>query len=106
MAFADSLDGWLTGGSFLRDASGSHFRDYSVTAGNGSAVLASAVSQPYGRAFLGQVIFADDYRGSRVVFGCDLRTEDVADHAELHLQVISEESAWPHVRSAASPAGT
>ncbi len=100
LAFADGLDRWELGGSFRRAAQGggrghpgargSHWQDYSAAAEDGSAILASAVPEPYGFAFLVQVIFADDYRGATVVFRGELRTEDVADHADLHLRVVTE----------------
>jgi hypothetical protein len=87
LAFADGLDRWQFGGSFRRGASESHWQDYSCTAGERSAILCSAVPEPCGSAGLQQMIAADDYRGTAVVFRGELRTEDVADKAGLHLQV-------------------
>jgi RNA polymerase sigma-70 factor, ECF subfamily len=105
LAFADGLDRWEFGGSFRRAAQGgglgqqtaigSHWDDYSGKAENGSAVLCSAVPQPYGYAFLRQAIFADDYRGAMVVFCGELRTEDVADQAGLTLRIIAERPLRP-----------
>lgn len=95
LAFTDGLDGWRFGGSFLQEASGSHWQDYSCTAEDRTVVLSSAVPHPYGFAFLGQRIFADDYRGAAVVFRGELRTEDVADDAGLLLQLITEARRVP-----------
>jgi hypothetical protein len=76
LAFADGLDRWLLGGSFAEHASDSHWRDYSCAAEHGSAVLSSAVPQPDGFAFLGQEMYADDYRGAVVTFRTEFRTEN------------------------------
>ncbi len=94
LSFGDGLNCWSLGGTFLREASGAHWRDYSCAAGDGSAVLSSAVADPYGRAILGQEIFADDYRGRAVTFRAQLSTEDVSGHAGLFLRVVSE--TMPH----------
>ncbi len=98
LAFTDGLDRWEFGGSFQRAAQGgghgqrhapgSHWQDYSCSAQDGCAVLASAVPQPHGSAFLRQAVFADDYRGAPVVFRGEFRTEDVADRAGLTLVVV------------------
>jgi RNA polymerase sigma factor (sigma-70 family) len=105
LAFTDGLDRWEFGGTFQRaaqggglgqqNAIGSHWDDYSCTAEDGSAVLCSAVPQPYGYAFLRQAIFADDHRGATVVFSAELRTEDVADQAALTLRIITDRSPRP-----------
>jgi hypothetical protein len=84
MAFADGLDRWELAGSFL-DAGRPHWRDYSRAAGDGTAVLASAVLEPSGFAVLFQEIYADDYRGRTVTFRGQLRTAGVAGQAGLHL---------------------
>jgi hypothetical protein len=84
MAFTDGLDYWEVAGSFL-DAGQSHWQDYSCTAAEPSAVLASAVPEPSGFAVLVQRIYADDYRGRTVTFRGQLRTTDVAGQAGLHL---------------------
>jgi hypothetical protein len=81
LAFADGLDRWDLSG----DEGRSHLQDYSCTAGSASVTLASAVPEPHGSAVLVQTIFADDYRGRAVVFHGELRTQDVAGHAGLHL---------------------
>ena len=83
MAFTDGLDYWELAGSFL-DAGQSHRQDYSCTAAERSAVLASAVPDPSGFAVLVQTIYADDYRGRTVTFRGQLRT-GVAGQAGLHL---------------------
>jgi RNA polymerase sigma factor (sigma-70 family) len=90
LGFDEGLDGWLFGGSFRDDPTGSHWQDYAASTREQSAVLASTVSQPHGSAFLGQAIWADDYRNSAVRLHGEIRAEDVADGAELHLQVVSE----------------
>jgi hypothetical protein len=48
-----------------------------------AAALSSAVPKPAGFAFLGQEMYADDYRGAVVTFRGEFRTEDPArpDHA-------------------------
>jgi hypothetical protein len=84
MAFTDGLDYWELAGSFL-DAGQSHWQDYSCTAAERSAVLASAVPEPSGFAVLVQTIYAEDYRGRTVTFRGQLRTTDVVGQAGLHL---------------------
>jgi RNA polymerase sigma factor (sigma-70 family) len=88
LGFDDGLDGWLFGGSFRDDPTGLHWRDYTASTRDQSAVLASAVPRPHGSAFLGQAIWADDYRNSTVNLHGEIRAEDVVDRAELHLQVV------------------
>ena len=85
LAFADGLAGWEFGGSFRQDPGESHWADYSCAAEGGSAVLSSAVPEPYGFAGLAQTIFAEDYEGRTVVFRAELRTQDVASQCGLHL---------------------
>jgi hypothetical protein len=84
MAFTDGLDRWELAGSFLA-AGRPHWQDYSCTAADRSAVLASAVPEPSGSAVLFQEIYADDYRGRTVTFRGQLRTTGVAGQAGLHL---------------------
>jgi RNA polymerase sigma factor (sigma-70 family) len=105
LSFADGLDRWVLGGTFQRaaqggghgqrDAVGSHWQDYSATAEDGSAILRSAVPEPYGLASLQQAIFADDYRGGTAAFRGELRTQDVAGQAALQLRVVTEGSPLP-----------
>lgn len=52
------------------------------------ALLRSAVSEPYGTAFLRQAIFAEDYRGTTVTFRAEIRTADVASQAGLGLWIV------------------
>jgi RNA polymerase sigma-70 factor (ECF subfamily) len=83
LAFAEGLDGWQLGGSFTEHASHSHWQDYSCTAEHGTAVLSSTVPQPTvpqpaGFAFLGQELYAEDYRGAAVTFRGEFRTDDTA----------------------------
>jgi hypothetical protein len=89
MAFTDGLDRWELAGSVL-DAGRPHWQDYSCTAADRSAVLASAVPEPAGSAVLVQEIYADDYRGHTVTFRGQLRTTGVAGQAGLHLA-----AGWP-----------
>jgi RNA polymerase sigma-70 factor (ECF subfamily) len=78
LAFADGLDGWRLGGTFTQHASHSHWQDYSCTVGDGTAALTATVPRPAGFAFLGQEMFADDYRGAVVTFRGQFRARDVA----------------------------
>lgn len=75
-AFASGLDGWLFGGSFTENVSDSHWHDYTCAAQKGTAVIASAVPEPAGFALLGQEVYADDYRGSTIVFRGELRVPE------------------------------
>jgi len=84
MAFTGGLDRWELAGSFL-DAGRPHWEDYSCTAADQSAILASTVPEPSGYAVLFQEIYADDYRGRTVTFRGQLRTTGVAGQAGLHL---------------------
>ena len=90
LAFADGLDRWQLGGSFTDHASHSHWRDYACAAEDGIAALSSAVPQPAGFAFLGQEIYADDYRGAVVTFRGEFRTEDTAGSAGLFLRIHTD----------------
>ena len=87
LAFADGLDRWQLGGSFTEHASHSHWRDYASAAEGGIAALSSAVPQPAGFAFLGQEMYADDYRGAVLTFRGEFRTEDIAGSAGLFLRI-------------------
>ena len=58
MAFTDGLDRWQLGGTFLRQGTGF---DYSATTEDGRAILAAAVPEPAGFAFLAQEIEPGDY---------------------------------------------
>jgi hypothetical protein len=86
LAFTDGLHRWQLDGTFLRQA-GLHDQDYSCTTEDGRAILAAAVPQPAGFAFLGQRIEPDDYRGRTVTLRGDLRTTDVTDRAGLVLRI-------------------
>ena len=85
MTFADGLNGWLFGGSFSENVSASHWHDYECVAQAGTAVIASAVPEPVGFAMLGQEVYADDYRGSTLVFRGEFRVP--AGRAGLFLRV-------------------
>jgi hypothetical protein len=84
MAFAAGLDWWELSEDFSV-AGQPHGRDYSCTAADGSAVIASEVPEPAGSAVLAQTIYADDYRGRTVAIRGQLRTTDIVGHAGLHL---------------------
>jgi RNA polymerase sigma-70 factor, ECF subfamily len=75
MTFSEGLEGWLFGGSFTEHASEAHWQDYTCVVEHGTAVVRSAVPQPAGIAFLGQEVFADDFRGSAVVFRGEFRVQ-------------------------------
>jgi hypothetical protein len=78
LAFTDGLDGWFLSGSFAEHPSHSHWQDYSSAADHGIAVLSSAVPRPAGFAFLGQEMYADDYRGAAFTFRGEFRTDGSA----------------------------
>jgi hypothetical protein len=67
-------------------ASDSHWQDYSSAAEDGVAALIDR-AQPAGFAFLGQEVYADDYRDTLVTYRGEFRTEDVAGRAGLFLRV-------------------
>ena len=98
MAFTDGLDRWQLGGSFLRQGTGF---DYSATAEDGRAILAAALPEPAGFAFLAQEIEPDDYRGRTVTFRGELRTDQTDGRAGLVLRVASPGRSRPP--QAASP---
>ena len=98
MAFTDGLDYWQFGGTFLRQGTGF---DYSVTTEDGRAILAAAVPEPAGFAFLAQEIEPDDYRGRTVTFRGELRTAQADGRAGLVLRVTGPGRSTPP--QAASP---
>jgi hypothetical protein len=98
MAFTDGLDHWQLRGTFLRQGTG---LDYSATTEDGRAILAAAVPEPAGSAFLAQEIEPDDYRGRTVTFRAELRTAEVDGRAGLALRAASP--GHPRPPRAASP---
>jgi hypothetical protein len=89
MAFADGLERWdLDRGFSGETGPSSHLTDYQVTAGDRSAILASAVSQPRGSATLVQTIFADDYRNATVTFSADVRADPATQEARLRAEIL------------------
>jgi hypothetical protein len=84
--FSDGLSRWDLDSGFRRDADSA--QDYSAAADGGCAFLASAVPRPAGSAALVQTIYADDYRGSAVLFRGDVRTEPLTEQAGLCLEVL------------------
>jgi hypothetical protein len=99
MAFTDGLDRWELRGTFLRQGTG---LDYSCATEDGRAILAAAVPEPAGFAFLAQDIDAADYRGRTVTFRGELRSTATADgRAGLALRAPSPGRSTPP--RAASP---
>ena len=92
MTFADGLDRWELGGTFLRQGTG---LDYSATTSGGQATLAAACPEPAGFAFLAQEVAADDYRGRTVTFRGELRTAKTDGRAGLALRVTSPGRSTP-----------
>jgi hypothetical protein len=88
LTFAAGLDDWALGGSFAENAVESHWQDYTATAGPGTAVLAAAVPEPAGFAWLAQEILADGYRGSTVTFRGHVRTPGTTGRAGLFVRVM------------------
>jgi hypothetical protein len=86
--FADGLDRWDLDSGFRREAGAAHPQDYSAAPDGEAAVLSSATARPAGSAALLQTIFADDYRGTTVVFGGELRTEPLTEQAGLRVEVL------------------
>jgi hypothetical protein len=91
MAFTEGLDYWELADSFFDDGQPAG-QDYSCTAANQSAVLATTVPEPAGSAVLVQAIAAEDYRGRTVTFRGQLRTTGIAGQAGLHLAVSGSRS--------------
>jgi RNA polymerase sigma-70 factor, ECF subfamily len=87
LTFTDGLHRWQLDGTFLRQVTGSHDRDYSCTAEDGRAILTATVPGPAGFAFLSQEIEPDEYRGRTVTYRGDLRITSVADRAGLVLRI-------------------
>jgi RNA polymerase sigma factor (sigma-70 family) len=88
ITFSEGLDGWLFGGSFTEHASESHWHDYACAVEGGTAVVRSTAPEPAGFAFLGQEVFADDFRGATVVFRAEFRVQvDTPGRAGLFLRV-------------------
>jgi hypothetical protein len=83
LTFADGLASWEFGGSF-RDADPGA-ADYTCAAEAGVAVIEAAADKPEGAAALAQSVLVHEYVGRRVSFRAEVRTEDVADVAGLHL---------------------
>jgi len=89
LAFADGLGGWTVGGSARAEVTGAHWDDYAVTATDGTATMSATVPDPYGSVFLGQEFLADDYHGGVVTLRAEVRSADLADHAELSLHIVT-----------------
>jgi bifunctional DNase/RNase len=103
MTFADGLRHWDLRGTFLRDMSGRHWRDYVAGVDEGSAFLRSSVDDPIGYADLRQGILADRYRGGRVALEADIRTGGVGGRAGLYLRVVDpDRSRSPEQRNQVS----
>jgi bifunctional DNase/RNase len=100
MAFTDGLDRWELRGTFLRQGTGF---DYSATTEDGRAILAAAVPEPAGSAFLAQDIDADDYRGRTVTFRAELRTAQTDGRAGLALRAASPGRSTPPQATSPDP---
>ncbi len=103
LAFADGLDRWQLGGTFLRLGTG---LDYSATASGGRAILAAAVPEPAGFAFLSQEIEPDDYRSRTVTFRAELRTARADGRAGLALRAAGRAGPRHRGRPARIPGKT
>ena len=91
MNFGAGLDRWDLDSSvpdLAAEAAAQVRRDYSAAAEGQSAVLASASAEPRGPAMLAQTIFGDDYCGTTVAFGGEIRAEDVTGQAGLSLEIL------------------
>jgi hypothetical protein len=96
LAFSDGLDRWDLESGFRRDSDPS--QDYAAAVDGQGAVLFSAVPRPAGSAALVQAVFADDYRGTTVVFRGDIRTERLTEQAGLRLEILRHRWRAGHVR--------
>jgi RNA polymerase sigma factor (sigma-70 family) len=92
LAFAEGLDGWITGGSFQTGPTMAHWQDYSAAAADGAAILGSAVPNPSGDAFLGQAVAAESYRGAAVSLRAEVRADGIVEEAGLFLHVVTAAS--------------
>jgi len=90
LAFANDLDGWDIGGSSRAEVTGAHWDDYTVAATDGAATLSAAVPQPYGDVFLRQSWIAGDYHSATVTLRTEVSAQDVADHAEVSLFIVTK----------------
>jgi len=88
MAFTDGLNYWELADSFSGDGQPAG-PDYSCTAADRSAILAAAVPEPAGSAFLVQTIAAEHYRDTGVTFRGQLRATGIAGQAGLHLAAVA-----------------
>jgi RNA polymerase sigma-70 factor (ECF subfamily) len=101
MAFTDGLDRWELRGTFLGQGTG---LDYSCATEDGRAILAAAVPEPAGSAFLAQDIDAADYRGRTVTFRGELRSTAQADgRAGLALRASSPGRSTPPRAASSDP---
>lgn len=86
--FSDGLERWDLESRPHRGADPARPADYAADADGEAAVLSSAVPRPAGSAALLQAIFADDYRGTTVVFRGEIRTGPRTEHAGLRLEIL------------------
>ncbi len=63
--------------------------DYAASAADGIATVRSAVAEPYGDAYLGQVIVAEAWRGATITLRAQARARDLGGRAELWLHVVT-----------------
>jgi hypothetical protein len=79
--FADGLDRW--------DLDLTDHEDYAAAADGPCAVLTPAARRPAGSAALVQEVFADDYRGTTVVFRGEVRAAPGTEQAGLRVEILS-----------------
>ena len=80
MDFGDGLNRWD-----LEDP-----EDYTASVDGAAAVLSSAAARPAGGSALVQAIYADDYLGTTVTFGGEIRTYRPTEQAGLLMQIIGK----------------
>lgn len=96
--FADGLDRWDLDLGPRREPGSEQPGDYAAAAEGRSALLSSAVPRPAGPAALLQAVYADDYRGSTVTFGGEIRTGPRTVHGGLRLEILTRSWAAGHSR--------
>jgi hypothetical protein len=68
-----------------------HWDDYAAGAADGTAAVRSAVAEPSGDAYLGQVITAEAWRGVTVALRAQARARDLGGEAELWLHIVTHD---------------
>jgi hypothetical protein len=89
LSFADGLDRWDLDRGPRRESDRAYsVPNYSATVDGSAAILSAAVPRPAGSAALVQTIYADDYRGARVIFRGEIRAEPGTEQAGLRLEIL------------------